>query len=212
MRLQHMASWFLSLAAAEIDVFIPHHLERWSVLSLFSGRCFAQWSICMFLEQTNDKILSFDAVASWDEMLRLCETQHEKKRPQRECQLSIWECFHVKMRSCEWKHDVVCCSSAHPPSTLGGWGFSIWLHGFYHWQLQRLMFLFLTTWNDGQCWVCFLVVASPSEAFVCFLSKPMTRSFRLMQWPVGTKCYDCARRNMRKRDRSENVNCPSIYT
>ena len=23
----------------------------------------------------------------------------------------IWECFHVKMRSCEWKHDVVCCSS-----------------------------------------------------------------------------------------------------
>ena len=39
----------------------------------------------------------------------------------------------------------------------------------------------------------------------------MTRSFRLMQWPVGTKCYDCARRNMRKRDRSENVNCPSIY-
>lgn len=94
MRLQHMASWFLSLAAAEIDVFILHHLERWSVLSLFSGRCFAQWSICMFLEQTNDKILSFDAVASWDEMLRLCETQHEKKRPQRECQLSI--CIYIE--------------------------------------------------------------------------------------------------------------------
>ena len=99
----------------------------------------------MFLEQTNDKILSFDAVASWDEMLRLCETQHEKKRPQRECQLSIWECFHVKMRSCEWKHDVVCCSSAHPPST---WGDEASAYG---WQLQRLMFLFLTTWNDGQC-------------------------------------------------------------
>ena len=35
MRLQLVASWFLSLPAAEMDLFIPHHLERWSVMSLF---------------------------------------------------------------------------------------------------------------------------------------------------------------------------------
>ena len=77
MRLQLVASWFLSPAAAEIDLFIPRHLERWSVMSLFFGPFLAQWSIRLFRWLV--KPLPFDAVVSWDGMLRLCDATWEKE-------------------------------------------------------------------------------------------------------------------------------------
>ena len=91
MRLQLVASWFLSLAAAEIDLFIPHHLERWSVICFLvlawpSGAfvCFVGLSSLFLSMQWSVGTECYD-----------CATQHEKKRPLREWQLSICKYHHI---------------------------------------------------------------------------------------------------------------------